>query len=81
MSDHKIKKISSMNEVDPNDEDAITFFLQYNESMTQIMVTLNTKRAMTPEEYIQALSDFVNEVSEFPANLFIEDCPDDSGLH
>jgi hypothetical protein len=81
MSDHKIKKISSMNEVDPDDEDAITFFLQYNESMTQIMVTLNTKRAMTPEEYINALSDFVNEVSEHPANLFVEDMPDDTGLH
>lgn len=81
MSDHKIKKIASIHEVD-DDEDALTFYLQYNEDMTQIMLTVNAKKPITPEEYINAVSEFINEVSEHPQNLFVEDMPgDDSPYH
>lgn len=81
MSKPKIKQIRNINEV-PDDEDACTFFLQYEPEMMQIMLTITTKRSITPEEYIDALAAFVNEVSEHPQNLFVEDMSgDDSPLH
>lgn len=80
MSKPKIKEIKNMSEA--SDADCI-FYLQYNPEMTQIMVTMTTKQAVTPEEFIDALAGFVNEVSEHPHNLFVEtiDNSADPNLH
>lgn len=82
MSKPKIKEIKSINEV-PDDEDGCVFYIQYDENLTQIMLTISAKRSMTPEEYVTALTEFVNEVAEFPGNLFVEsvDNNEDLGLH
>ena len=79
-SDKKIKQIVNMAQAEGED---VVFYLHYSECMTEIMLGVITKQAVTPEQYIQALADFVNEVSEHPQNLFVEpvDHSEDPGLH
>ena len=82
MSKPKIKQISKIEEADLDNEDNCLFYIQYDNSMTQIMLTIQSKRPFTPEEYMMALGDFLNQASENPDNLFVEDCVDaNSPLH
>jgi len=80
MSKPKIREIKNISDI--GDEDCV-FYMQFNAEMTQIMLTVTTKVPITPEEYLEALAEFVNEVSEHPQNLFVEtvDNNEDIGLH
>lgn len=73
----KIKKITDKTQ---DNEDECIYYLQYNEEMTQIMLTIQAQREITPEEYMMALQCFINDVHEHPQNLFVEDGGDES-LH
>lgn len=81
MSDRpKIKKITNTDEAT---SDECIYYLQYNPEMTQIMLTIQAQREMTPEEYMLALAAFVDDASEHPHKLFVEDVDGDvnSDLH
>lgn len=80
MSKPKIKQISKIEQADLDDPDNCLFYIQYNENLTQIMLTIQCKNSMTPEEYMLALAEFVNETSENPGNLFVEDCAHEDDL-
>lgn len=67
-----IKKITHIDQVEVG-EDECVYFLQYDKEMTQIMLTVKGARPITPQEYMQALITFVNDASEFPEKLFVED--------
>ena len=73
-----IKKITSVEEA--QEEDQCIFYLSYNEDLTQVSLGMTTKRPISPEEYLEALSDFINNASEFPDNLFVEDV-DNEHMH
>lgn len=83
MSKPKIKQISKIEQADLDDPDNCLFYIQYNDELTQIMLTVQAKYSMTPQEYMLALSEFVNEASENPDNLFVEtvDFEDDISKH
>ncbi len=84
MTKPKIKKITSKEEAELNDDDMCVYYLQFDENMTQIMLTISAQRSISPEEYMLALQSFVNDCSEFPENLFVEDAVgsnEDRGLH
>ena len=82
MSRPKIKQITNIAQAE-DDEDTCVFYLQYNPEMTSIMLTINAKREMKPEEYIELLADFVDNCTESPENLFVETVDNESvdGLH
>jgi hypothetical protein len=80
MSKPKIKQISHIDEAD-DDPDTCIFYLSYNEDMTQVMLTVQTKRPLTPDEYLDSVADFLNNVSESPEQLFVEDATPPEGLH
>ena len=73
----KIKKITDISEATVNQDECI-YYLQYNEEMTQIMLTVQAQRAISPEEYMLALQSFINDVHEHPHNLFVEDAVGDN---
>jgi hypothetical protein len=80
MSKPEIKRIRNIEEAD-DDEDACVFYIQYDKDCTQIMLTIQSKRSMTPEEYIEAVSEFVNNVTENPESLFVDDPIVDEAYH
>jgi hypothetical protein len=73
MSKPKIKQISKIEEADLDNPDNCLFYIQYDEHLTQIMLTVQSKHPISPEEYMAALAEFVNEASENPQNLFVEE--------
>lgn len=75
-----IKKISHDEIADITDKDTCIYYLSYNEEMTQIVLSVNAGRSITPEEYLDALAHFIDDVSEFPENLFV-DTPDNEHLN
>jgi len=80
----KIKKITKIEELEdamPQDDDEVSFFVQYDDSMQQIMLSIMTRKPMTPEAYMLALQSFVNDASEFPQTLFVEDIGDVESVH
>jgi hypothetical protein len=83
MSKPKIKQISKIEEADLDNPDNCLFYISYNDDMTQIMLTIQSKTAIMPQEYMAALAEFVNEASENPDNLFVEtlDFEDDLTKH
>ena len=83
MSKPKIKQISKIEDANLDDPDNCLFFIQYDENLTQIMLTVQCKNSMTPEEYMLALAEFVNDASENPGNLFVSDATyeDDLSKH
>ena len=74
MSKPTVKKITK-NQLDEATDDADTcvYYLNYNEDKTQITLMVSAKRPINPHEYMDALASFVNDVSESPDSLFVED--------
>lgn len=79
----RFKQIKKVDDFDNDNPDACMFLISYTEDMKDITLTLKANRPMTPEEYFESLCDFVNNISENPANLFVEsvDNNDNQGLH
>jgi hypothetical protein len=67
-----IKKITK-DEAPVPEGDECVYYLSYNEDMTQIMLSVSAARPITPEEYMMALTAFVNDVEQYPDKLFVED--------
>jgi hypothetical protein len=77
-----LKKITNdMIGLEADEPDACVFYLQYDENMTQIMLTIQANRPMTPEEYLHAVTDFVETIKENPAALFVEEIECMDGFH
>ena len=69
----KIKKIVNKDDLIDDDPDMCTYYLQYNEDLSQVMLTISAQRAMTPEEYMLSLQAFINDCSDSPEQMFVED--------
>lgn len=74
-----IKKITQNEVKDPQGDECI-YYLSYSDDMTQIMLSVHAGRSITPEEYIQSLVAFVNDVEMNPESLFVEDVDVESDL-
>jgi|CXWL01.1.fsa_nt_gi phosphomannomutase len=74
MSKPKIKKISreELPEL-REDSDVCTFMISYDEDMKMITLAVKAGRPMKPDEWVMAVGDFINDVQENPAILFVED--------
>ena len=74
----RFKQIKSIKDFDTDNEDECLFYITYDKDLTEIVLTLNANRPLTPVEYIESLSEFMNKISETPDDLFVEDCVDEN---
>ena len=72
-----IKKICRKDEIENPPDDEIVFYLTFDPDLTEIVLMAKCSSKMTPKEYMDALNQFVNDASEFPDRLFIEDITED----
>lgn len=78
----KLKKITNdLVTTDSEHPDACVFYIQYEEDMTHIMLSIKGNRPITPQEYMNALHDFVDTIKENPESLFVEEVDGMDGLH
>jgi hypothetical protein len=76
----KVKKILNKEDELAGDNEVV-FYLSYNDDMTEIVLMAKCKSAMTPNEYIETLIQFVDDASEFPDKLFVESGEDRGDMH
>lgn len=74
MSKPKVKKITreELPEL-REDSDVCTFMISYEEDMKMITLAVKAGRSMTPEEWVMAVTAFVDDVQKNPESLFVED--------
>jgi hypothetical protein len=79
----RFKQIKRLEDFHDNDPDSCAILISYNKEMTEIVLTVKSNRALNPEEYFDSVAEFLNEVSEKPETLFVEDIDNEgkSGLH
>lgn len=75
------KIINDKPEIEEDHPDACVYYISYNEDLSQIMLSIQANRPMTPEEYMLALADFVETTKEEPEALFVEEVDTIEGYH
>lgn len=70
MSDSKDDGPKKVLEVDGENGDEVTYYLQHDEEFSKVMLMVKCTRPMEFFEYLYTLQEFINECVEGEKNLF-----------
>jgi hypothetical protein len=62
-------------------EQLLEILIKYDDDMRRVDLSIITKKSMTPDDFMDYLIEFVDNVNEFPQRLFVESNEDDLNLH
>lgn len=62
-------------------EDEVAYILEFNEDQTNLRLTLISGRPVSGEEFLQALSAYIEDFTDSPQDLFSDAIPMSNDRH